>query len=87
MMRLARLAELSRRLRAVLHERPELALAFSQAFERHDEQALGRAFEGLQRETPAVRRDAEAAILEWLFGSGSDVDPANMVREPTPTRH
>ncbi len=81
MVKVARLAELDRRLRLVLDADPGLAAEFALALRTHDEHALGRAFERLHASPHDVRRAVENAIIDWLFGAGGEVDLANVMPE------
>lgn len=81
MVKLARLSELNRRLGIVLAENPKLAADFGEALRKHDERALGRAFEQLHAGPETVRREVENAIIDWLFGVGGEVNLANVMPE------
>jgi len=75
MFKLARLEALRHNLTAALTHHPELARAFEEALTRHDEQALGAAFEALDASPEETRAEVEALILDWLFGDDGSVEP------------
>ncbi|NBB70021.1 MAG: hypothetical protein GVY33_06795 [Alphaproteobacteria bacterium] len=75
MFKLARLEALRHNLTAALTHHPELARAFEDALTRHDEQALGAAFEALHAGSEETRAEVEALILDWLFGDEGGVEP------------
>jgi hypothetical protein len=74
MFKLARLEALRQNLTAALAHHPELARAFEDALTRHDEQALGAAFEALHAGSEETRAEVEALIVEWLFGEDGTVE-------------
>jgi hypothetical protein len=74
MFKLARLEALRHNLTAALTHHPELARAFEEALTRHDEQALGAAFEALHASPDETRAEVEALILDWLFGDDGSIE-------------
>jgi hypothetical protein len=87
MLKLARLEALRHRLTAALDHAPDLAAAFEDALRRHDEQALGAAFEALHEAPHDTRREVEAVILDWLFGEEGRVVEAQLATTAPTTRH
>ena len=78
MLKLARLETLRERLAAALSQQPELARAFADALTRHDEQALGAAFEALHAGPRETREQVEALIIDWLFGDDGRIELAQL---------
>jgi predicted phage gp36 major capsid-like protein len=76
MLKLARFEVLRQRLTAALAHQPELAQAFEDALTRHDEQALGAAFEALHAGPREAREQVEALIVDWLFGDDGRIELA-----------
>jgi hypothetical protein len=88
MLKLARLETLCHKLTDALAHRPELAQAFEDALTRHDEQALGAAFEALHAGPRETREQVEALILEWLFGDDGRIELAQVAaRDGRSTLH
>ncbi|MFP4125102.1 MAG: hypothetical protein ACLFU0_00430 [Alphaproteobacteria bacterium] len=78
MLKLARLEALRHQLAVALAQEPELARAFEEALTRHDEQALGAAFEALHAGPRETRERVEALIIDWLFGDDGHMEPARL---------
>lgn len=87
MLKLARLEALCHQLTAALAHEPDLARAFEDALTRHDEQALGAAFEALHAGPRETREQVEALILEWLFGDDGRIELAQIVNGGASTLH
>jgi hypothetical protein len=79
MLKLARLETLRHKLTAALAHHPDLARAFEEALTRHDEQALGAAFEALHAGPRETREQVEALIIDWLFGDDGRIELAQLV--------
>jgi hypothetical protein len=79
MLKLARLEALRDKLTAALADEPDLARAFEDALTRHDEQALGAAFEALHAGPRETREQVEALILDWLFGDDGRIELAQVM--------
>jgi hypothetical protein len=78
MLKLARLDALRTRLSDALADRPALARVFEDALTRHDEAALGVAFEALHAGPAEARERVEAVILDWLFGGDGEIALAQL---------
>jgi len=86
-LKLARLDDLRRRLVAALADRPALARRFDEALGRQDDVALDAAFAALRAEPGETRRAVEALVLDWLFGEGDRLEPAQVAPTCAETRH